>query len=88
MAHRSPLVGCYGTSLLSYMAQTLCILYGANTLHFVITLYEFDVNLCGLSIALSDFIVTLCELAITFVHLSILYVSLLFTDAGLIYYVI
>ena len=29
-------------------------------------IYEFDVRLCGISIALSDFIVTLCELAITF----------------------
>ena len=37
-------------ALLSYI--------GANNLRFAITLYEFDVTLCGLNIAVSDFIVT------------------------------
>ena len=67
MPHKSP----PGRLLWNFIA----VLYGANTLRFVticyvmwfvITLYEFDVTLCGMSIALSDFIFTLCELAITF----------------------
>ena len=46
--------------------NAIAVLYGANNFRFAITLYEFDVTLCGLNIAVSDFIVTLCELAITF----------------------
>ena len=43
-----------------------CCLIRRKHLAFCDYLYEYDVTLCGLNIAVSDFIVTQYELAITF----------------------
>ena len=78
MSHRSPPVGCYETPLLS-IAVTICYV-----MWFVITLYEFDVTLCWFVFHYLTLLLRYMNWPLRFVHLSIRYVGLCFTNAALI----
>ena len=85
MSHRSPPVGCYETPLLSYTAQTPCVLWQFVTLCGLSLLFT---NLMLLYVGLVFHYLTLLlsymNWPLRFVHLSIRYVGLFFTNAGLI----